>query len=100
MTDRPVTIVAPSTRENVHTRALRTLVDGRVGVLTVRPGLVEARVRCLSGHVHRVDWRADRGWSCNCEASPSALCYHQRAVARVVVLPDDDPQHGWPMTTR
>jgi hypothetical protein len=95
MTAGEVRIIAPSTRESVHTRALRTLVDGRVGVLTVRPGLVEARVRCLSGHVHRVDWRADRGWSCDCEASPSTRCYHQVAVARVVVLPDDDPQHSW-----
>ena len=96
---RPVPIVAPTTRENVHVRAMRTLVEGRVGIERVAPGLVEAWVRCLSGHVHRVSWDSDRDWNCQGrESGPSSRCYHVEAVLRVVVLPDNVERAPWPTT--
>ena len=100
MSESEVKIVAPSTRESVHTRTLRTLVDGRVGIERVSPGLVRAWVRCHRGHVHRVSWDTDRGWFCEgCESAPSSRCYHVMAVERVVVLPDDAPERPpWPTT--
>jgi hypothetical protein len=93
-----VEIVAPTSRETKAVKALRALVEGRVGVLAVRPGVVEAWVRCTHGHVHRPRWEADRGWVCNCDASPSTTCYHAEAVQRVVVLPDDVERPPWPTT--
>lgn len=83
-----VQIIAPSTRENIHVKALRTLLEGRVGIMTVRPGRVEAWVRCTHGHIHRVTWSRG-GWVCDCEREGREPgCSHAEAVARVVVVPD------------
>jgi hypothetical protein len=91
-----VEVVAPGPRETKTVKALRALVEGRVGVLAVRPGVVEAWVRCTRGHVHRPRWDPDRGWTCDCDAAPTVVCYHAEAVARIVVLPDDVERPPWP----
>lgn len=83
-----VQIIAPSTRENIHVKAMRTLLEGRVGIMAVRPGRVEAWVRCTHAHIHRVTWGRG-GWACDCAARGRELgCSHAEAVALVVVLPD------------
>lgn len=90
-----VEIVAPGSTETKEVKSLRALVEGRVGIEQVRPGLVEAWVRCLHGHVHHPRWERGRGWSCDCEARPSVVCYHAGAVARIVVLPDAGERGDW-----
>ena len=92
-----VEIVAPGPRETKEVKALRVLVEGRVGVEVVGPGRVEAWVRCKRGHVHRVAWSADREWECDCDAPRTTDCYHAEAVMRVVVLPNVVPDRApWP----
>lgn len=91
-----VEIMAPGSRETKDVKALRALVEGRVGVERVAPGRVEAWVRCLHGHVHRPRWSPDEGWTCDCDAPRSTACYHAGAVARVVVLPDVVERAPWP----
>jgi hypothetical protein len=94
-----VEIVAPTGRETKTVKALRVLVEGRVGVEVVRRGEVRAWVRCHRGHVHHPTWTPDRGWTCDCEHSaPTTDCYHAEAVMRVVVLPDDVERPPWPET--
>ena len=80
-------VVAAGTKTNRHVKALRTLVEGRVGVRAVEPGRVEAWVRCTSGHIHRVRWSIDGEWTCDCESERSD-CHHVESVAMIVVLPD------------
>jgi hypothetical protein len=83
-----IEIVAPTNRETKEVKALRALVEGRVAVETVRPGIVLAWVRCTHGHVHHPQWEAAHGWQCDCSAPRGTPCYHAEAVARIVVLPD------------
>ena len=85
-----VEIIAGTGRETKEVKTLRALLEGRVGVLAVRPGFVEAWVRCTHGHVHRPRWEPAHGWSCDCKAPTGTPCYHAEAVARIVVLPDTD----------
>lgn len=80
--DSGVLLRLPS-RESVHLKATRYLIQGRVQIRDVGPHGVKAFVRG-SGHLHRIIYE-NGVWSCSCEAR--SVCSHLIAVQTVVVVP-------------
>lgn len=82
------------TRESVEDKARRLLVEGRVVVDAVQPGLVVAVVRG-SGELYVVSWRRG-GWLCTCPVR--GRCSHLLAVQTVTapVRPDGTPWNAPP----
>jgi hypothetical protein len=72
--------------EGVEAKAARLLAQGRLKVLAVAPGLVDAV--CQGDHAtYQLAYRPG-GWSCECEASRhSRRCAHLAALLRVVDRP-------------
>lgn len=75
---------APKSREGAQAKARRYLVEGRVVLLRVAPGLVVARVRG-DGAVHRCGYEHGAWW-CSCPARTDQ-CAHLVAV-RLTTAPD------------
>jgi hypothetical protein len=69
----------------LEAKAAALLTSGRVSLLVVGPGVVDAEVVGDSG-VHEVSWRDFDSWWCGCPAFRfRRRCSHQSAVARVAV---------------
>jgi hypothetical protein len=72
--------------EGVEAKAARLLAQGRLKVLAVAPGRVDAV--CQGDHAtYRLGYRPG-GWSCSCEANRHGRrCAHLAALLRVVDRP-------------
>jgi hypothetical protein len=66
-------------RENIEQKGRRYLIEGRLRVLVVRPGLVVATARGTE-RTHRIRYEYD-AWSCSCEAR--SRCSHLVAAQLV-----------------
>lgn len=72
-------------RENVATKAVRYLAEGRVILRHVGRTLVHARVRG-DGALYRTTWEAGT-WSCTCpHRATTTDCSHIAAVKRVTAV--------------
>ena len=70
----------------LEAKADALLTAGRVSLLAVGPGVVDATVRGDSA-THRVSWRDFDSWWCDCAGFRfRRRCSHQAAVARVATL--------------
>ena len=81
------------TRESAREKAKRLLGEGRVIVVSVEPGLVNASVRS-EGAIYATGWRHGT-WFCDCEnASHTAVasCSHVRAL-HLICAPDLETSH-------
>ncbi len=73
-------------RENVQRKGRRYLLEGRLQLLHVSAQGVHATCRG-QGHLHRVSWLPDSGWSCSCLARN--LCSHLVAAQLVVAVTEE-----------
>lgn len=71
-------------REPASVKGARLLVEGRVLLELVRPGLVRAVAHGDTG-AHRLEWTPAGGWSCSCPCRTPG-CSHLSAVRRVVAV--------------
>lgn len=74
-------------RENIDAKGRRLLIEGRVYVTAVSPGIVRARVRGDRGELYRAgfEWRE---WRCDCPAR--GRCSHLVAVQLITIRPKDN----------
>ena len=78
-------LVGRTGRENVATKAIRYLVEGRIMIRSVGPQGVRAHARG-QGHVYNVAYEGGAGWSCSCPARTPKCC-HIVATQLVVAVP-------------
>jgi hypothetical protein len=77
--------------ETLDGKAARLLVEGRLRVVEVNPGIVRATCQGDSGR-HRLEWTAER-LACSCQAAQHGTdCAHGRALRLVVVSPAAEPR--------
>lgn len=77
-------------REDAYAKGRRLLVEGRVRLVSVNGGRVEARVRGDSAAAYRVRHVPGAGWACTCPAT-SRRCSHVLAVQLVTVVDRPEP---------
>lgn len=79
-----MTTAAPrKRRENVHDKAERLLVSGRLLVTSVHGGEIQAECRGDSGEVYHLG-REDETWRCSCPALTA--CSHLHALWAVTAV--------------
>ena len=82
-------------REPASVKGARLLVEGRVLLELVRPGLVRAVAHGDTG-AHRLEWTPAGGWSCSCPCRTPG-CSHlpadptELAPASSTATPSEDP---------
>lgn len=69
-------------RENAQAKGRRYLVEGRLVLTEIRPGLIRATCRG-AGHVYSLGWTQGGGWRCDCAAK--SACSHLHALKTVTV---------------
>jgi hypothetical protein len=72
-------------RETSRQKADRLLLEGRLVILTARPGLVHARCRG-EGRIHVLGYSAGF-WHCSCPVRTDQ-CSHLHALRRVIAVRD------------